>query len=64
MHLQDHLSYFHFVGRVIGLALFHGHYIGATFSLTFYRMLLNKAITLDDIRLVDPELHRGLEWML
>lgn len=64
MFLQDHLSYFHFVGRVIGLALFHGHYIGATFSLTFYRMLLNKAITLDDIRLVDPELHRGLEWML
>ena len=60
----DHLSYFHFVGRVIGLALFHGHYIDGGFTLPFYKMLLNKPITLDDIEAVDPELHRSLCWML
>ena len=61
---QDHLSYFHFVGRVIGLALFHGHYIDGGFTLPFYKMLLNKSITLEDIEAVDPELHRSLCWML
>ncbi|RWS15628.1 E3 ubiquitin-protein ligase SMURF2-like protein [Dinothrombium tinctorium] len=60
----DHLSYFHFVGRVIGLAVFHGHYIDGGFTLPFYKMLLNKPITLDDIQVVDSELHRSLCWML
>jgi E3 ubiquitin ligase SMURF1/2 len=60
----EHLSYFHFVGRVIGLAVFHGHYIDGGFTLPFYKMLLNKPITLDDIEFVDIELHRSLCWML
>ncbi|XP_015905729.1 E3 ubiquitin-protein ligase SMURF2 [Parasteatoda tepidariorum] len=60
----EHLSYFHFVGRIIGLAVFHGHYIDGGFTLPFYKMLLNKPITLDDIEAVDPELQRSLHWML
>nr|XP_027219412.1 E3 ubiquitin-protein ligase SMURF2-like isoform X2 [Penaeus vannamei] len=60
----EHLSYFHFVGRVIGMAVFHGHYIDGGFSMPFYKMLLNKLIVLDDIEAVDPELHRSLNWML
>ncbi|OTF70747.1 E3 ubiquitin-protein ligase SMURF2-like protein [Euroglyphus maynei] len=60
----DHLSYFHFVGRVMGIAVFHGHYIDGGFTLPFYKMLLNKPITLDDIESVDPELYRSLRWML
>ncbi|GIX70244.1 e3 ubiquitin-protein ligase SMURF2 [Caerostris extrusa] len=60
----EHLSYFHFVGRVIGLAVFHGHYIDGGFTLPFYKMLLNKPITLEDIEAVDPELQRSLKWML
>ncbi|KAL1472919.1 hypothetical protein MTO96_022694 [Rhipicephalus appendiculatus] len=39
----EHLSYFHFVGRVIGLAVFHGHYIDGGFTLPFYKMLLGQA---------------------
>ena len=62
--LQEHLSYFHFVGRVIGMAIFHGHYIDGGFSMPFYKMLLNKLIVLDDIEAVDPDLHRSLNWML
>ncbi|XP_075557590.1 SMAD specific E3 ubiquitin protein ligase [Dermacentor variabilis] len=60
----EHLSYFHFVGRVIGLAVFHGHYIDGGFTLPFYKMLLGKPIHLDDIEVVDPDLHRSLTWML
>lgn len=60
----EHLSYFHFVGRIIGLAVFHGHYIDGGFTLPFYKMLLGKPINLDDIEVVDPDLHRSLTWML
>ncbi|BES98348.1 e3 ubiquitin-protein ligase [Nesidiocoris tenuis] len=60
----EHLSYFHFVGRIIGIAVFHGHYIDGGFTKPFYKMLLNKPITLDDIEEVDQELHRSLTWML
>lgn len=61
---QDHLTYFQFVGRVLGLAVFHGHHIDGSFTLPFYKMLLNKSITLSDIQAVDPELHQSLTWML
>merc|ERR1719509_194496 len=60
----DHLSYFHFVGRIIGMALFHGHYIDGGFTMPFYKMLLNKSINLNDIESVDPNLHISLHWML
>jgi E3 ubiquitin ligase SMURF1/2 len=48
----------------MGLAVFHGHHLDGGFTLPFYKMLLNKAIVLDDITHVDPELHRSLTWML
>lgn len=57
----DHLSYFHFVGRILGIAVFHGH---CFITSPFYKQILNKAITLSDIEGVDPDLHRSLTWML
>ncbi|XP_033946019.2 E3 ubiquitin-protein ligase SMURF2-like, partial [Pseudochaenichthys georgianus] len=36
----EHLSYFHFVGRIMGMAVFHGHYIDGGFTLPFYKQLL------------------------
>ena len=60
----DHLSYFHFVGRIIGVALFHGHYIDGGFTMPFYKMLLNKSVNLADIEDVDPSLHASLRWIL
>ncbi|XP_029348265.1 LOW QUALITY PROTEIN: E3 ubiquitin-protein ligase Smurf1-like [Acyrthosiphon pisum] len=60
----EHLSYFHFVGRIIGTAIFHGHFIDGGFTTPFYKMLLNKSITLEDIEGVDPELHRSLTYIL
>ncbi|CAE1253284.1 SMURF [Acanthosepion pharaonis] len=60
----EHLSYFHFVGRIIGMAIFHGHYIDGGFTMPFYKQLLGKPVTLDDLESVDPELHRSLVWIL
>ncbi|XP_076442818.1 E3 ubiquitin-protein ligase SMURF2-like [Babylonia areolata] len=60
----EHLSYFHFVGRVIGMAIFHGHYLDGGFTMPFYKQLLGKPVTLEDLESVDPELHRSLCWML
>ena len=37
--LQEHLSYFYFVGRVLGMAVFHGMYIDGGFTLPFYKVL-------------------------
>lgn len=60
----EHLSYFHFVGRIIGIAIFHGHYLDGGFTLPFYKQLLAKSVTLNDLENVDPELHRSLVWLL
>ncbi|XP_050080068.1 E3 ubiquitin-protein ligase Smurf1 [Anopheles maculipalpis] len=60
----EHLSYFHFVGRILGIAVFHNHVLDGGFTLPFYKQLLNKPITLSDIEDVDPELHRSLRWIL
>ena len=62
--LQEHLSYFHFVGRIIGMAIFHGHYIDGGFTMPFYKQLLSKPVSLEDMESVDPEVYRSLVWML
>ena len=38
------MSYFHFVGRVLGLAVFHGHHIDAGFTLPFYKVGLGQTV--------------------
>lgn len=61
---REHLSYLNFCGRIMGMAVFHGHFIVGHFTLPFYKMLLKKSISLEDIENVDPELHRSLCWIL
>lgn len=34
----DHLSYFEFIGRVMGMALYHGHLLDAFFIRPFYKV--------------------------
>jgi len=45
----DHLSYFHFVGRILGMAVYHGHYLDGGFTMLFYKQLLGKPISLEDM---------------
>lgn len=60
----EHLNYFKFIGRVLGLGIFHRRFLDAYFIVSFYKMILHKKITLADLESVDAELHRGLSWML
>ena len=60
----EHLDYFKFIGRVLGLAVFHHRFLDAYFVPGFYKMVLNKKVNLKDLEAVDYELYKGLTWML
>lgn len=42
----DHLNYFKFIGRVAGMAVYHGKLLDGFFIRPFYKMMLCKKITL------------------
>uniref|UniRef100_A0A8R1DLF9 E3 ubiquitin-protein ligase n=1 Tax=Caenorhabditis japonica TaxID=281687 RepID=A0A8R1DLF9_CAEJA len=56
----EHLSYFHFIGRVIGMAIYHGKLLDAFFIRPFYKMMLGKKITLFDMESVDNSYYNSL----
>ncbi|ANB12562.1 NEDD4 family E3 ubiquitin-protein ligase [Sugiyamaella lignohabitans] len=60
----EHLNYFKFIGRVVGLAVFHRRFLDAFFIGAFYKMILRKRVVLEDMEGVDAEFYRNLEWML
>ena|SRR5882762_3417145 len=60
----EHLDYFMFTGRCLGLAIFHHRFLDAYFVPSFHKMILGKKVTLKDLEAVDAELHRGMTWML
>jgi E3 ubiquitin ligase SMURF1/2 len=61
---EDHLSYFQFIGRILGICIFHGHHININLALYLYKMLLGREIGLEDIRNVDEEVYNSLKWIL
>lgn len=60
----EHLAYFKFIGRVVGLAIFHRRFLDAFFIGAFYKMILRKKVVLADMEGVDADFHRNLTWML
>lgn len=60
----EHLNYFKFIGRVVGLAIYHQRFLDAFFITAMYKMVLKKKITIKDMESVDAEMFRSLEWML
>ena len=60
----EHLNYFKFIGRVVGLAIFHRRFLDAFFIGAFYKMILRKKVILQDLEGVDAEFHKNLTWML
>ncbi|KAH8196969.1 hypothetical protein TruAng_008863 [Truncatella angustata] len=60
----EHLNYFKFIGRVVGLAIFHRRFLDAFFIGALYKMILGKAVSLADMEGVDADFHRSLQWML
>ena len=60
----EHLNYFKFIGRVVGLAIFHRRFLDAFFIGALYKMMLGKSVALADMEGVDADFHRSLQWML
>jgi E3 ubiquitin-protein ligase NEDD4 len=60
----EHLNYFKFIGRVVGLAIFHRRFLDAFFIGALYKMMLNKPVSLQDMEGVDADFHRSLVWTL
>lgn len=60
----EHLSFFKFVGRVIGKAIYDGRLLDAYFARSLYRQLLGKPVDYKDVEWVDPEYYKSLCWIL
>ena len=73
-------AYYEFVGKVLGIALFHGFLIDVQFVKTFFKvamhviliahasrpqqLLMGQTIGLEDVKEVDAALHTSLSWIL
>merc|ERR1712136_476652 len=60
---DDHLLYFKFIGRVAGMAVYHGKLLDGFFIRPFYKMMLGKVIDLKDMESVDTEYYNSLLWI-
>jgi len=49
------LERYYFVGMVIGLALYHGKLFNGYFIPAFYKSLLEKEVTFEDLKAVDDK---------
>ncbi|GFZ10082.1 LOW protein: E3 ubiquitin ligase-like protein [Actinidia rufa] len=64
VYQTEHLSYFKFVGRVVGKALLDGQLLDVHFTRSFYKHILGVKVTYNDIEAIDPDYFRNLKWML
>ncbi|CAG9764978.1 unnamed protein product [Ceutorhynchus assimilis] len=60
---EEHLAYFKFIGRIAGMAVYHGKLLDAFFIRPFYKMMLSKTIDLKDMESVDSEYYKSLLWI-
>jgi len=59
--VDNHLDHFRFVGKILGMAVYHGKLLSARFSLPFYKALLGKPLELDDLKHIDENVYKGLK---
>lgn len=60
----EHLSFFKFVGIIIGKAIHDQCYLDCHFSREVYKNILNKPVALKDMESVDPDYYKSLVWIL
>eukprot|EP00124_Ichthyophonus_hoferi_P002052 Ihof_evm5s127 gene=Ihof_evmTU5s127 len=58
------MQFYTLVGRILGLAVYHNHFLDVAFVPTFYKLLLGRPIELSDMEEMDPSIHKSLLWML
>uniref|UniRef100_A0A674PIP0 HECT-type E3 ubiquitin transferase n=1 Tax=Takifugu rubripes TaxID=31033 RepID=A0A674PIP0_TAKRU len=61
--VENHLEWFRFCGRILGLALIHQYLLDAFFTRPFYKALLRLPTDLSDLEYLDEEFHQSLQWM-
>ncbi|XP_043921527.1 E3 ubiquitin-protein ligase HECW1 [Protopterus annectens] len=61
--VENHLEWFRFSGRILGLALIHQYLLDAFFTRPFYKALLRLPSDLSDLEYLDEEFHQSLQWM-
>ena len=59
----DHLMYFRFVGRFMATALLHDQFIDTSFAVPFYKKMLNKELSIDDLQSVDQVFYNSLTYV-
>ena len=60
----DHLNFFRFAGRLIGLALYYHQLIDVHFTRSFYKHMLGIRVSYNDVASIDPSYHQSLQWIL
>jgi len=60
----DHLSYFRFVGRIVGKAVLDGFFMDAHFTRSLYKHMLGEKVTHHDMEAIDPEYYKNLKMIL
>lgn len=60
----EHLSFFKFIGRIIGKAIYDGSFLDCHFSRAVYKKILDRPMSLKDMETLDLEYFKSLMWML
>lgn len=60
----EHLTFFKFIGRIIGKALYEGRVLDCHFSRAVYKRILGKAVSLKDMETLDLDYYKSLCWIL
>lgn len=61
---EEHLTFFKFVGRIIGKAMYEGRVLDCHFSRAVYRRILGKPVSLKDMETLDLDYYKSLCWIL
>lgn len=60
----EHLSFFKFVGMIIGKAIYDGYMLDCHFTRAVFKSILGKPVSLKDMESLDPDYYKSLVWML
>ncbi|KAL9060620.1 MAG: hypothetical protein Q9162_000571 [Coniocarpon cinnabarinum] len=60
----EHLSFFKFIGRIIGKALYENRVLDCHFSRAVYKKILGEPVSIKDMETVDLDYSKNMEWML
>ena len=60
----EHLTFFKFIGRIIGKALYEGRVLDCHFSRAVYKQMLGRPVSIKDMETLDLDYYKSLVWML